>query len=227
MSVRSVRCPGCETTVNVPAAMTNVKCPSCATVWNVNHPSAARLSPAAKQAASQNSDSDEQDESTAHAAIIASLVGGAMFLIAMVALAIVVLNRDSPASSTAAAEVEDTIKPLEPEEYRVVKLPEATRKRIYNDYRRLARTTVEKPLAIPQGTKVRRDVEEMLQKTFDRELMRFAALHDVTVDDIKEVIKEGDAKVWDDSPRSHAVRDGKRVYAREKSEGWKINPNRK
>ena len=82
---------------------------------------------------------------------------------------------------------------------------------------------------IEVGTAVRQslDLEEMLQKTFDRELMRFAALHDITVDDVKEVIKEGDAKVWDDSPRSNAVRDGRRVYAKEKSEGWKRNPNRK
>jgi hypothetical protein len=60
----------------------------------------------------------------------------------------------------------------------------------------------------------------MLQKTFDRELMRFAALHDITVDDVKEVIKEGDAKGWDGRPRSNAVRDGKRVYTKEMSEGY-------
>jgi hypothetical protein len=66
----------------------------------------------------------------------------------------------------------------------------------------------------------------MLQATYDREMMRFAALHDITVDDVKEVIKEGDANVWDDSPRSNAVRDGKRVYTKEMSEGWEKNPNR-
>jgi hypothetical protein len=71
-------------------------------------------------------------------------------------------------------------------------------------------------------------MEDMLQKTFDRELTRFAALHDITLDDVKEVIKEGDAKVWDDSPRSNAVRGGKRVYPKEMSEGWELqNPNRK
>lgn len=147
-------------------------------------------------------------------------------MIAMIGLAIVILNRE-PSPATATSQVEETIKPLEPEPYRVVNLPEATRKRIYKDYRAVARTSVEKPLAVPQGTKVRQNLEVMLQQTFDRELMRFAALHDITVDDVKEVIKEGDAKVWDGSPRSHAVRDGKRVYAREKSEGWKMNPNRK
>ncbi len=82
-------------------------------------------------------------------------------------------------------------------------------------------------MILPQGTKARASLEDMLQKTYDRELMHFAALHDITVDDVKEVIKEGDAKVWDDSPRSNAVRDGKRVYTKEMSEGWQRNPNRK
>lgn len=226
MSIRSVQCPGCGATANVPATLSNVKCPSCATLWNVNHPGAAQLSPAAKQAARATVDPEEAKSATAGAAIVASLVGGAMLMIAMIGLAIVILNRE-PNPATATSQVEETIKPLKPEPYRVVNLPEETRRRIYKDYRAVARTSVEKPLAVPQGTKVRQNLEVMLQQAFDRELMRFAALHDITVDDVKEVIKEGDAKVWDDSPRSHAVRDGKRVYAREQSEGWKLNPNRK
>jgi hypothetical protein len=124
-------------------------------------------------------------------------------------------------------EVEETIKPATPEPYRIINLPEEQRRRIYNDYRKVARTTVEKPLVLPQGSKPRQSLEDMLQKTYDRELTHFAALHDITVADVQEVIKEGDAKVWDDSPRSNAVRDGKRVYSKEMSEGWELNPNRK
>jgi ribosomal protein S27E len=225
MSIRQVNCPGCGAAANVPAALTNIKCPSCATVWNVNNPGAAQLSPDARRAQPKPVSEDER-QSSANLAIVGGLIGAGMFLLAIIGLGIVVLNRDSKPAAASAA-VEETIKPREPEEYRVVDLPEPTRKRIYDDYRKVARTTVEKPLAVPQGTKIRQDLEVMLQKTFDRELMRFAALHDITVDDVKEVIKEGDAKAWDGSPRSHAVRDGKRVYAEEKSEGWKLNPNRK
>ena len=137
------------------------------------------------------------------------------------------LNRPTDPSQLSVVEVEETIKPATPEPYREIRLPEDTRRRIYNDYRQVARTTVETPLILPQGTKARASLEDMLQKTYDRELMRFAALHDISVDDVKEVIKEGDAKVWDDSPRSNAVRDGKRVYTKEMSEGWQRNPNRK
>lgn len=159
--------------------------------------------------------------------MFAGLVGGGMLLMAMVGVVAMLLHRTPEPSETAATEVEETIKPAIPEPYREIRLPEATRKRIYNDYRKVARTTVETPLVLPQGTKMRASLENTLQLTYERELSRFAALHDITVDDVKEVIKEGDAKVWDSSPRSNAVRDGKRVYTKEMSEGWQKNPNRK
>lgn len=228
MSLRSVQCPGCQAVANVPAAMTSVRCPSCGTVWNVNNPAQATLSAAAKQASAQAAPPkvDDDESSVSNTVIIAGVLAGAfIFMVAIMGVAVVVLNRESP--EPVAVEPEDTIKPLEPEEFRVVNLPEEQRKRIYDDYRKVARTTVEKPLALPQGTKIRKNLEVMLQKTYDRELNRFAALHDITVDDVQEVIKEGDAKNWDTSPRSHAVRDGKRVYAKEKSEGWEMNKNRK
>ena len=224
MSIRSVSCPGCGIQVNVPAAMANVKCPKCATVWNVNNPAAAKKSAAAK-AASQPSEPKKAAATDTNAAVIAGVVGGAIMLIAMIGLFLIVINQEPTPTQT--AEVEDTIKPLEPEPYRIIDKPEETRRRIYADYRKVARTTVEVPLILPQGTKPRESLEDTLQKTFDRELVAFAALHDISVEDVKEVIKEGDAKVWDDSPRSNAVRGGKRVYAKEKSEGWAPNPNRK
>jgi hypothetical protein len=224
MSIRRVNCPGCDLAVNVPAAMANVKCPSCATVWNVNNPAAAQKSAAAKKAAAEPAAKSDEKNNTANAAMIAGLVGGVMMLFAILGLGLILLNRQPP--PTPVAEVEETIKPAIPEEYRVIRLPEEHRRRIYKDYRGVARTTVEKPLILLQGTKPRKMLEDMLQATYDREMMRFAALHDITVDDVKEVIKEGDANVWDDSPRSNAVRDGKRVYTKEMSEGWEKNPNR-
>lgn len=228
MSIRRTNCPGCGTALNIPAAMVNVKCPACATVWNVNHPAASKQNVEAKAAANATEEPadepQEKHQDAANAAIVAGLVGGGMMLIAIFGLGIVILNRQPPAVT---AQVEETIKPTTPEPYRIIDLPEEHRMRIYKDYRTVARTTVEKPLILPQGTKARQNLEVMLQQTFDRELTHFAALHDISVDDVKEVIKEGDAKVWDDSARSNAVRDGKRVYSKEMSEGWEKNPNRK
>lgn len=242
MAIRRVTCPGCGAAANVPATMTNAKCPECGMVWNLNSAVAnvartAATNPAAGHAgaviaggakrAEQDVMLPEENDSTATAALVAGLVGGGMMLLAMIGLVAFLVSRPPDPSLASAVEVEETVKPATPEPYRVIKLPEEHRRRIYNDYRTVARTTVEKPLILPQGTKARASLEDMLQKTYDRELLHFAALHDITVDDVKEVIKEGDAKVWDDSPRSNAVRDGKRVYQKEMSEGWQRNPNRK
>lgn len=222
MSIRSVTCPGCGTSLNVPAAMANVKCPQCATVWNVGNPAAAQLGAGAKAAKQAAADEAEQEnKSNSQPAIIAAMVGGAMVLIAIMGISAMILSSTPAPSEVVSDEVAETIKPRTPEPYRIVKLPEEQRRRIYDDYRSVARTTVETPLMVPQGTKVRASLENMLEKTYDRELVRFAVLHDIEVEDVLEIVKEGDAKVWDDSPRSNATRDGKRVYAEEMSEGWK------
>ena len=220
--------------------MASVKCPACGTVWNVNAVTSAApvannpVAGSVRTASAAGANRGEPDtalpgenDSTATAALVAGLAGGGTMLLAMIGLVIFLINRPSEPAQISAVEVEETIKPARPEPYREINLPEEARRRIYNDYRLVARTTVEKPLILPQGSKPRASLEDMLQKTYDRELMHFAALHDITVDDVKEVIKEGDAKVWDDSPRSNAVRDGKRVYQKEMSEGWQKNPNRK
>ncbi len=203
--------------------MTNVRCPSCATIWNVGNPGAAQIPAGVKQAQAESESTSGDDGSGNTAVIIVSLVCGAMFLIAIVGIGILILSRTPDPSVVAQQQQqEETIKPRVPEDYRVIRLPEATRRRIYDDYRKVARTTVETPLPLPENWRIREGLEDTLEKTFERELMRFAALHDITVDDVKEVIKEGDAKQWDTSPRSNAVRDGKRVYSEEMSEGWEM-----
>ena len=232
MSIRSVACPGCGAAANVPAAMANTRCPACGLVWNIHQPVAAK-----PDSPPQPTDEARQMDASAAVAMV-GIVGGGMLLMLLIGTAIFLLRPSgtTPAAGTTAAGTpaaaateieEDTIKPRVPEPYREIRKPEQTRQQIYKDYRQVARTTIEKPLPLLQGSPPRRMMEDMLQKTFDRELSRFAALHNVDVDDIHEVIKEGDANNWDPSPRSNAVRGGKRVYPKEKSEGWQPNPNRK
>ena len=221
MTIRQLKCPGCSAVVNVPAAMANVRCSACGTVWNANQPV-----PSQQQAIDDNEPEDEDEEKGVDVNLVGTiLIGGFVFLICIGILAAFVMRvqrKGAEERAAAAAAANDTIKPREPEPYRVVNLPEEHRRRIYDDVRKVARTTVETPLAIPTGTKVRKNVEDMLDKTYQRELSRFAALHDITIADVQEIIKEGDALNWDTRARSHATRDGKRVYAEEKSEGWKM-----
>lgn len=110
-------------------------------------------------------------------------------------------------------------------EYQVIRLQESDRKKLYSAYRGVARTTVEKPLPLPQGSPPRKALEVMLQQTLDRELMRLAALYNISIDDVNEVIKEGNANYWDPTPRSNATRNGKRIYPEEMSEGWTKSNN--
>ena len=104
------------------------------------------------------------------------------------------------------------------ESFRVVKLPEEHRRRIYAQTRKTAKVTTEKPLLLPKGGAVRQSLENMLQDTHDMGLGQIAALHDISVEDVSEIIKEGDAKQWDTSARSNAVRNGERVYPKEMSQ---------
>ncbi len=229
MSVRTLHCPGCQIPVNVPAAMTNVRCPKCGTIWNANAPQPVRApSPATTPAGGSESDSAEKSKEIP-VALVGSFIAAAMAFLAVIGILISFFfarEETTSSPSTSPTVAEETIKPSTPQPYRTVKLPEEQRHRIYDDYRAVAKTTVEKPLAIPQGTKVRANLEVMLDQTFERELSHFAALHDIPVDDVKEIIKEGDAKNWDPTPRSHAVRDGKRVYDEEMSEGWELKKNK-
>ncbi|WP_186776565.1 hypothetical protein [Rubripirellula reticaptiva] len=211
--------------MNVPVAMANVKCPSCATIWNVDNPGAAQISADAKQQKQLAEAAVETDSGNkVNFAIIGGLVAAGMVLLGIIGVSVMLISQ-TPAPSEIESPEAETIKPRIPEPYREVDLPESERMAIYADYRAVAKTTVEKALILPQGTRVRKNLEVMLEKTYDRELVHFSLLHNIEVEDVLEIIKEGDAKVWDDSPRSHAVRDGKRVYAEEMSEGWKKSPN--
>jgi predicted RNA-binding Zn-ribbon protein involved in translation (DUF1610 family) len=216
MSIRSVTCPGCGAAANVPATMASARCPACGMVWNINQPNESKRSSAAGPP-TQSTDNSTRSDSSAALALV-GLIGGGIVLMALVGTMFVIFNRDAPPAAVVTTEAEPTIEPGEPASYRVVNLPEATRRRIYDDYRAAARTTTEKPLPLPQNSPARKLLEDTLQKTLDRELTHFAVLHNIEVDDVREIIKEGDANDWDPSPRSNAVRGGQRVSPPEMSD---------
>ncbi|MEM9644654.1 MAG: hypothetical protein AAF989_06655 [Planctomycetota bacterium] len=103
-------------------------------------------------------------------------------------------------------------------EYREINMPEEKRKSIYMDTRKTAATSIEAPLLL-LGV-ARTTMEKTLQQTYDAELRKLAALHDIPIEDMKQLVNEGDAKKWDPSPRSNAKRNGKRIYPKSWSVGW-------
>gem|GEM_PF-2746332 len=224
-SYKSVSCPSCGASSNHPNAVVQPRCPKCGNVFVSTATAASPPNDGVNRGANSSGISTTS--------IVAIVVGGLVSLLLFVVVGMFsVFSFRSESESKQVIESVDRIEhsSLESEAsqpetptvtFREVRLPEETRKRLYNDYRGVARTTIEKPLPLPQGSPPRAALEQMLQQTFDRELNRFSALYNVSLDDVKEVIKEGDAKRWDPSPRSNATRNGKRLYPEEMSEGWK------
>ena len=92
----------------------------------------------------------------------------------------------------------------------IVKIPEERRRRIYEEMRATAKITTEKPLMLPDG-RVRTSFEGMLENTYDYSVKQLSALHDVSEQDVRDIVVEGDLKNWDPSARGRAYRDGKRI----------------
>lgn len=219
--IKSVSCPKCNHTVNVPAHIQTVKCSKCGAVYNVNKEDDEEAAPDAASRAAGPMDAKRQSKK-----------GGAGKLIAGVLIGLIVIGGlvgggyywwsnqpEEVAAAPAPAEPdEDDVVWVAPE-YREVDMPEGDRKRIYMDMRKTAVSNIEKPLLLIGPP--RDMMERSLQAIYDREIQTQAALHDVKVDDIQQIVNEGDAKKWDPSPRSNAKRNGKRIYPKSWSVGWK------
>ena len=201
MSVRTVKCPGCGATSNVPVGMANVKCGSCGMIWNVNQPAAARVSRSTAQGSPKASSSANN-----HVAFLAAGIGGLLGVLALVGVAIAFFVRSSPEPlaepapppapvAPPAVTAQATPKPPVPT-YREVDLPESLRKGIYLDYRKLVGSSTEKKVMIMKDSPVNQSLQSMLGKTVDREITHFSLIHKISEDDVRQIIAEGDAKKW-------------------------------
>ena len=233
-SGRIIQCPGCGVKASYPSSLVQLRCAQCGTIFTAPKQQAGQQGQG--RSANASSSDSSSDTTLLWIGVGVTMVfllfsaGGAFFYLQ---------NRESQAAGSHATAESDASEskvetdppsqsaPVQNPEitYEEIRLPESTRKKIYDDYRAVARTTLEKPLPLPQGSPPRAAMEKMLQQVFDRELIRLAALYRISESEIGEVIKEGDAKRWDPSPRSNATRNGKRLYPEANSEGWKPNSN--
>lgn len=233
-SGRIIQCPGCGVKASYPSSLVQFRCAQCGLIFTAPKQQSVQQSQGRSVGASESNSSS--DTTLILIGVGVTLVflllsaGGAFFYLQ---------SREGQAAESQvsgepdASESEGETDPPSQEApsetpkitYEEIRLPESTRKKLYSDYRAVARTTLEKPLPLPQGSPPRAAMEKMLQQVFDRELTRFAALYRISESEVREVIKEGDAKRWDPSPRSNATRNGKRLYPEGMSEGWKPNSN--
>lgn len=194
MAIERFQCPQCRTAVNVPAGMVSVKCPKCGHIWKLSkeddetETGSEAADPAQKK---------PRRRSRLTAATIAAVAGG-LILVAAVAGGLwwwfdqppapAVLEFAPSAAQPAPSAVAET--------YREIDLPENQRRQIYSDYRTAAKATVGKAVPLPRESAARQGLDAMMAATLQREIRRFAALHDVTESEIEEVLKEGNAKQW-------------------------------
>jgi len=78
--------------------------------------------------------------------------------------------------------------------FRVVNLPESTRKKIYQEFQRME-ASMGKAQRLPDG-EAGKAFRSMLGKTADREVTRMALAYNISEADIQEILKEGQAKDW-------------------------------
>ncbi|MEC7678062.1 MAG: hypothetical protein VX694_02240 [Planctomycetota bacterium] len=233
-SGRIIQCPGCGVKASYPSSLVQFRCAQCGMIFTApKQPSGEQSQGRSVGASASNSSSDTTLILIGVGVTLVFLLlaaGGAFFYFqsreSQVAESQVAGEPDA-SESEAETDPPSQDAPSETPKitYEEIRLPESTRKKLYSDYRAVARTTLEKPLPLPQGSPPRAAMEKMLQQVFDRELTRFAALYRISESEVREVIKEGDAKNWDPSPRSNATRNGKRLYPEGMSEGWKPNSN--
>ncbi|KLU06827.1 putative transmembrane protein [Rhodopirellula islandica] len=233
MSHRSVRCPQCKTTANVPASVVTARCPSCSHVFSVDSAQVVEAPQTTPAKPKKNKSSSASGD--LNVPLLAGVLGGVL-MFAMVGVLAVMLTSDSESSgssppsdsqaSDAAPSESDqpvlvVLSEAELAALPIANVPESKRRLIYDQIRASARTTLEAPLLVPDGNPLRASLEKNQQAIHDNSMRQLAALHDVPLNDMALITAEGDAKNWDPSPRSHARRNGERLYPEERSRGWK------
>ena len=206
MSIKQVTCPSCRTAMNVMSSMASAKCQSCGQVFSVNAPATTtpQQSGGAPRKSPQRADSDSNK-------MVPWLVFGGVFLVAIGGIGIMTFalrgggdsTRSEPAApapqtDTTAEQIGETGSEQDagPPTYKIVELPEGTRKKIYLEYNAMMDSSLGKAKRIPKSGVAGQSLRNMLGETVDRELTHMALVYGIEEDDIQEIIAEGNHKGW-------------------------------
>ncbi len=190
MSVKQVTCPKCRSTLNVVASMTSVQCSSCGTVFNPAAPATSRAAVPSHEPQSSDSGMDPTLQWL--------LMGGMAGLILLGVVGVILFSMNTPPPPPPPPVVKA---PLDesidlPDDYKVVDLPLATKKRIYLEYNQMIESSFGKADKVPKSGVAGQQLRGMLTETVNREIRHFALLHNVSEEDIRNVIAEGKAEGW-------------------------------
>jgi hypothetical protein len=176
--------------------MANARCSQCGTVWDVNNPPASKPKPpddstSAKPAAKSKSAAAKKRQ-TAMVVLASSIFG--LFAIAAIGIVLFTGGDDEPEPKPQATEIAEPPKAKGP--YRVVDLPESTRRSIYRDYRLTAGSSVEKKVMVPKDSVAAKTLGKTMGALLNREITHMALLNNISEEDILQIVAEGDANEW-------------------------------
>ncbi|WP_149498423.1 zinc ribbon domain-containing protein [Roseiconus lacunae] len=203
MSIKRLTCPGCGQSVNVPASMAKAQCPGCGQVFSTTQPVASpakRVAPSPAAAKGQRDGATSADESKMLQWV---LVLGVCF-VAMGVLIVLTYFRVSgekeqskqAAEVAAAAEAKAEEEARRNIEYRVVDLPESTRMKIYRDYTAMTDSMGRNSKKVPSSGAAGKAFNQLMQTTADREVTHFALNHNISEEDVMQIVLEGQANDW-------------------------------
>ena len=202
MAIKTVECPQCGTKLNVPATMGAAKCSACNRVFSTTEPQRA---PPTRSSGSPASATIERGESN----WVAWMVAGGVFALALAGIAGLVMFGGDSASEPTAVTNDGTVSKSDSDingsattdsvaasDFREVKLPESTRRKIFRDHQAMIASSFGKSKKIPHGGAAGQALDKMLTATVDREITRMALVYGISEDDIAQIILEGKAKGW-------------------------------
>lgn len=204
MSIKAVQCPNCRTSANVVATMATTKCQACGTVYAVSGPAAT--SAAAQGPAKTNSKG--RDSTAGSGGQLGNwLIVGGVSALALIGLILITVFRAGGGNDQAekpaipmrehATVVEDLqIEAGETPQYRVVDLPESTRKQIYQDYKKMIASSFGKAKKIPKSGVAGQTLNSVLGDVVDNDVTKMALIHGISEEDIAQIFAEGEAQGW-------------------------------
>jgi hypothetical protein len=196
--------------MNVVATMASTKCQGCGTVFPVNGTGgASRPGEAVGDRAPTRSHEEPAD--TGENNLGHWLVVGGVATLAVLGLAAITfftflrgsgeqseMATPQPPMRTDAAVVEDLQENIDSgaTEFRVVDLPESTRRQIYRDHKKMIASSFGKARKIPKSGVAGQTLNKGLGGIVDSEVTKMALIHRISEDDYAQIIAEGEAKDW-------------------------------
>jgi hypothetical protein len=167
-------------------------------VWDVNNPPATKPKPAKESTsanpAAKSKSAAAKKRQTAMIVLASSVFG--LFAIAAIGIVLFTGGDEEPKPDPQPQATQIAEPPKAKGPYRVVDLPESTRRNIYRDYRLTAGSSVEKKVMVPKDSVAAKTLAKTMGAHLDRDITLLALLNNISEEDVLQIVAEGDANGW-------------------------------